>query len=171
MHFKGILKGWILIFFCFFIVTAGCQKEVQARPTAPDFTLSDMSGQSVSLEQYKGRVVLLDFWATWCPPCRMTIPVLIKLQDQYRDNGLVILGVSIDDPKQITDKDMQHFIRMTKINYPVFRFNQKILEDYFSGQALSVPTMFIIDRNGKIRDKIVGFQPDALKKALAAAIK
>ena len=171
MLFKGILKGWILIFFCFFILTAGCQKEVQAGPAAPDFTLSDMSGNTISLEQYRGKVVLLDFWATWCPPCRMTIPVLIKLQDEYRKKGLVILGVSIDDPRQVTGKDLQYFIKMTKINYPVLRSNQKILKDYFAGQNLSVPTMFVIDRNGKIRDKIVGFQPEALEKSLAVAIK
>ena len=171
MYFKDKSKIWILISFFLFIVIVGCQKEVEAGPTAPDFSLKDLSGQTVTLEQYRGKVVLLDFWATWCPPCRMTIPMLIKLQDKYRDDGLVILGISIDDPQQITDKDLRYFIKMNKINYPVLRYNQKVMKDYFEGERVSIPTMFIVDRNGKIRDMIVGYAPDPLKKSLAAVMK
>jgi peroxiredoxin len=171
MYFRDKSKIWILIFFFLFIVIVGCQKEVEAGPTAPDFSLKDLSGQTVTLEQYRGKVVLLDFWATWCPPCRMTIPMLIKLQDKYRDDGLVILGISIDDPQQITDKDLRYFIKMNKINYPVLRYNQKVMKDYFEGERVSIPTMFVVDRNGKIRDMIVGYAPDPLKKSLAAVMK
>lgn len=171
MYFRDKSKIWILISFFLFIVIVGCQKEVEAGPTAPDFSLKDLSGQTVTLEQYRGKVVLLDFWATWCPPCRMTIPMLIKLQDKYRDDGLVILGISIDDPQQITDKDLRYFIKMNKINYPVLRYNQKVMKDYFEGERVSIPTMFVVDRNGKIRDMIVGYAPDPLKKSLAAVMK
>lgn len=171
MYFKDKPKSRILIFFFLILVIVGCQKEVEAGPTAPDFSLKDLSGQTVTLEQYRGKVVLLDFWATWCPPCRMTIPMLIKLQDKYRDDGLVILGISIDDPQQITDKDLRYFIKMNKINYPVLRYNQKVMKDYFEGERVSIPTMFVVDRNGKIRDMIVGYAPDPLKKSLAAVMK
>ncbi|MBW1782256.1 MAG: TlpA family protein disulfide reductase [Deltaproteobacteria bacterium] len=171
MNFKGAFGIWILICFSFYMFMAGCQKEVEAGPLAPDFSLSDISGGNVSLEQHRGSVVLLDFWATWCPPCRMTIPVLIDLQEQYKKKGLVILGISVDDPRQINDKDLFYFKKMTKINYPVLRSNQKVMEDYFAGERMAVPTMFVIDRNGRITDKIVGFQPDALEKSLAAVIK
>ena len=171
MYFRDKSKIWILISFFLFIVIVGCQKEVEAGPTAPDFSLKDLSGQTVTLEQYRGKVVLLDFWATWCPPCRMTIPLLIKLQEKYRDDGLVILGISIDDPQQITDKDLRYFIKMNKINYPVLRYNQKVMKDYFEGERVSIPTMFVVDRNGKIRDMIVGYAPDPLKKSLAAVMK
>ncbi len=171
MYFKDKSKIWILISFFLLIVIVGCQKEVEAGPTAPDFSLKDLSGQTVTLEQYRGKVVLLDFWATWCPPCRMTIPMLIKLQDKYRDDGLVILGISIDDPQQITDKDLLYFKKMSKINYPILRYNQKVMKDYFEGERVSVPTMFVVDRNGKIRDMIVGYAPDPLKKSLAAVMK
>ena len=171
MYFKDKSKSWILVFFCLFMVIVGCQKEVEAGPTAPDFSLKDLSGQTVTLEQYRGKVVLLDFWATWCPPCRMTIPLLIELQEKYRDDGLVILGISIDDPQQITDKDLRYFIKMSKINYPVLRFNQNVMKDYFEGERVSVPTMFVVDRNGKIRDMIVGYAPDPLKKSLAAVMQ
>ena len=171
MYFKDKSKSWILIFFCLFMVIIGCQKEVKAGPTAPDFSLTNLSGQTVTLEQYRGKVVILDFWATWCPPCRMTIPLLINLQEKYRDEGLVILGISIDDLRQITDKDLRYFKKMAKINYPVLRFNQKVMQDYFAGERVAVPTMFVVDRNGKIRDKIVGYAPDPLEKSLAAVIK
>ena len=171
MYFKDKSKSWILICFCLFLVIVGCQKDVEAGPTAPDFSLTTLAGQTVTLEQYRGKVVLLDFWATWCPPCRMTIPLLIKLQEKYRDEGLVILGISIDDPRQISDKDLRYFKKMTKINYLVMRSNQKVLHDYFAGDSLSVPTMFVVDRNGKVRDKIVGYAPDPLEKSLAAVMK
>jgi thiol-disulfide isomerase/thioredoxin len=171
MYFKDKSSDWILIFFCLCMMVAACQKEVETGPTAPDFSLSSLAGQTVTLEQYRGKVVLLDFWATWCPPCRMTIPLLIKLQEKYRDEGLVILGISIDDPRQITNKDLKYFKKMTKINYPVLRFNEKVMQDYFAGERVSVPTMFVVDRNGKIRDKIVGYAPDPLEKSLAAVIK
>ena len=171
MYFKDKSKSWILIFFFSILVIVGCQKEVEAGPTAPDFSLKDLSGKTVTLEQYRGKVVLLDFWATWCPPCRMTIPMLIELQDKYREKGLVILGISIDDPQQVADKDLRYFVKMTKINYPVLRFNQKVMKDYFEGERVSVPTMFVVDRNGKIIDMIVGYAPDPLKKSLAAVMK
>ena len=171
MNFKGTLVNCTLIFFCFLILFAGCQEKVEAGPMAPDFSLPDLSGKNVSLEKYRGKVVLLDFWATWCSPCRMTIPVLINLQEQYRKKGLAILGVSIDDPRRVKDKDLLYYKKMTKINYPILRFNQKVIRDYFSGEQLAVPTMFVIDRNGRIKDKIVGFQPEALEKSLTAAIQ
>lgn len=171
MYFKDKSKGWILVFFCLFMVIVGCQKEVEAGPTAPDFSLKTISCQTVTLEQYRGKVVLLDFWATWCPPCMMTIPQLIKLQEKYRDQGLVILWISVDDLQQITDKDLLYFKKMSKINYPVLRFNQKVMQDYFAGESVAVPTMFVVDRNGRIRDKIVGYAPDPLEKSLAAVMK
>jgi len=171
MNPKDSSKVWILFFFSLFVVMVGCQKEVQAGPTAPDFSLSSLSDETVTLEQYRGKVVLLDFWATWCPPCRMTIPQLIELQDKYKDEGLIILGISVDDPGQISDKDLRYFKKMTKINYPILRYNQEVMRDYFSGERVSVPTMFVVDRNGKIRDKIVGYAPDSLKKSLAAVLK
>jgi cytochrome c biogenesis protein CcmG, thiol:disulfide interchange protein DsbE len=171
MNLNGLFASGTFICFCFFILATGCQKEVEAGPLAPDFSLPDLSGQTISLEQYRGSVVLLDFWATWCPPCKMTVPVLINLQERYKNKGFVILGISVDDPQLIADKDLLYFKKMTRINYPLLRFNQKLMEDYFSGEQMAVPTMFIIDRNGRIRDKIVGFQPEALEKSLAAVVK
>jgi len=171
MKFKYAAGSCIPIYFALFLLFAGCQKEFEAGPLAPDFSLSDLSGQTVSLGQHRGSVVLLDFWATWCGPCRLTIPLLAKLHERYKDKGLVILGISVDDPQLIQDKDLLHYKKMTQIEYPLLRFNQKVMKDYFSGEQVAIPTMFVIDRNGRIRDKLVGFQPDALEKSLAAVVK
>jgi cytochrome c biogenesis protein CcmG/thiol:disulfide interchange protein DsbE len=171
MNHKGVFGIGIVIFFSLFILAAGCEKAVEAGPLAPDFSLSDLSGQTVSLEQYRGSVVLLDFWATWCAPCKMTIPLLDKLHEQYKDKGLVILGISVDDPQLIKDKDLLYYKKMAQIDYPLLRFNQKVMDDYFSGEQMAIPTMFVIDRNGRIREKIVGFQPETLEKSLAAVVK
>ncbi len=171
MKHKYITGIGLLICFALLIGFSACEREVEAETLAPEFSIPDLSGETVSLEQYRGSVVLLDFWATWCPPCRMTIPVLVDLQQQYKNKGLVILGVSIDDPRQVSDHDLTYFKKMTDINYPLLRYTPKLMQDYFFGEQLSVPTMFVIDRNGHIRDKIVGFRPEALEKSLAAVIQ
>jgi len=171
MPLKSHSKLWLLFFISFFILYSGCQKEVAAGPMAPDFSLKDLSGKTVSLSSYRGRVVLLDFWATWCPPCRMSIPELVGLQEKYRDKGLAILGLSVDDPQRVSDKDLKEFKKMAKINYPILRVDQKILEDYFAKQRMAIPTMFIIDGEGKIIEKIPGFLPGALEKSLEPLLK
>lgn len=150
----------------FLFLSIGCQKDVGANPTAPGLSLSDLSGNTISLEEARGKVVLLDFWATWCPPCRMSIPELIKLQEKFGEKGLVILGVSMDDPRKITDKDLRAFKKQLQINYTILRANRQVLKDYFGNEAISIPTMFIIDREGKIRDKLVGFRPGTLEKSV-----
>jgi len=171
MNFKGVYGIGIFVYLSFVLLATGCEKQIEAGPFAPDFTLSDLSGQTVSLEQHRGSVVLLDFWATWCGPCRMTIPLLAKLQKQYKDKGLVILGVSVDDPQLVNDSDLLYYKKMAQIDYQLLRYNQKVMQDYFSGQQVAIPTMFVIDRKGRIRDKIVGFQPETLERSLAAAVK
>jgi len=161
----------LFMWFALLLLFAGCEKSVEAGRLAPDFSLPDITGQTVSLEQYRGSVVLLDFWATWCGPCRMTIPLLTRLHEQYKDRGLVILGISVDDPQLIKDSDLVYYKKMAQIDYPLLRFNQKVIEDYFSREQMAIPTMFVIDRNGRIRDRIVGFQPETLEKSVAAVFQ
>ena len=158
-----ILAGSVLV--CFFFIF-GCQKDVGANTTAPDFSLLDLSGRTVSMNQFRGKIVLLDFWATWCPPCRMSIPELIKMEKKYGDKGLVILAVSLDHPRQLTDTQLLAFKERNSINYRIMRFNPKIIQDYFGPQSPSIPTQFIIDRKGKITNRLVGFNPGALEKHL-----
>ena len=171
MHFIRKLMfftGTVLIIFLF---NFGCCNEAGAGSMAPEFSLPDLSGRMISLEEHRGSVVILDFWATWCPPCRMSIPELVKLQEKYGETGLVILGLSMDNPRQVTDEKLQAFKEKNNINYIILRVNEKVIKDYFKTTSVSIPTMFVIDREGKIRDKLVGFKPNAVEKSLNEVIK
>lgn len=121
--------------------------ESAAAPLAPGWQLADPAGQPISSEQFKGKVVLLNFWATWCPPCRREIPGLIKLQQAYADRGLVVVGVSFDykSPKKVAP-----FMKKYGINYPVAMGDNTIAENYGGGSSLALPTTFIIDRDGRM---------------------
>ena len=167
MRFNNKSKPLTTLLLAFFVFTIGCQKEVEADLTAPDFSLSDLSGNTTSLEQHRGSVVLLDFWATWCPPCRISIPEMVKVQKKFREKGLVILGISMDDPRMVTDEQLRTFGKQLGINYRLLRANSQVLQDYFGNESISIPTMFIIDREGKIRNKLVGFIPGALEKSVS----
>lgn len=119
-------------------------------PPAPEFTLPTPEGQSLSLSEYRGKVVLLDFWATWCEPCRDEIPRFVALQEKYRDQGLQIIGASMDDgPDPVRDFDRQF-----KMNYPIVMGNAKLGEVY--GGVLGLPIAFLIGRDGRIYAKHIG---------------
>jgi thiol-disulfide isomerase/thioredoxin len=162
-----ILTAYLLTFIFF---NFGCQKQAGAGPTAPDFTLADTYGHKISLNQYRGRIVVLDFWATWCGPCIEAIPELVKLQEKYREKGLVILGITMDDPQMVTNEDLRAFKKKTKINYTILRFNNKVAQDYL-GEPPAIPAVFLIDREMKIIDRIVGYRPGALEKSLMQVLK
>ena len=162
---------WLLCAAVAALTVTGCQPSAESGPMAPDFSLQDLSDQAVSLSDFRGKVVLLDFWATWCPPCRMSIPELVKVQHKYRDDGLEILGISLDDPQDELVRYLKEFKTKYKINYRILRFNNKIMQDYFGMESPAIPTMFVIDRDGKIREKIVGFDPKALNRSLAKLLK
>ncbi len=117
---------------------------------APNFSLLDLTGQRVELSSYRGKVVLLDFWATWCDPCRDEIPLFVELQDRYRDQGLEIIGVSMDDGPE----PVREFSRRFKMNYPVVMGNAKTGELY--GGVLGLPIAFLIGRDGRIRARHIG---------------
>jgi len=165
---KGFFIGLFFIPLLFFI---GCHKGVEADSTAPDFILSDINNRPISLRDYRGRVVILDFWATWCYACRMSIPELIRLQNEYGEKGLFILSISLDSPDYISNNDLMRFKEALGINYKILRGNIKVIEDYFGDQKPMIPTMFIIDRNGRIKAKIIGFNPIALRQVLGRLLK
>ena len=116
----------------------------------PAFTVRDIDGKTISLADLKGKVVLVNFWATWCPPCRAEIPDLVKLQDKYRDK-LVVLGISEDevDPAQV-----KAFATAQKMNYPIVMATTE-LRQIFKGVA-ALPTTFVLDTEGKIQMRHVG---------------
>jgi cytochrome c biogenesis protein CcmG/thiol:disulfide interchange protein DsbE len=170
MYSKVKLTVLVVSVMAFFLSGIGCQEKASAGPTAPDFSLPDLSENMTTLEQYRGRVVVVDFWATWCPPCKMSIPELVKVQKQYRDKGLVVLGISLDDPGRAGDEYLRAFKDDYNINYTVLRFNNQVLLDYFGFETPAIPTMFLIDREGKVIGKFVGFRPGALEKALKGVL-
>jgi len=117
----------------------------EARAAAPSWELNDVGGKPLKLSDFKGKVVILDFWATWCPPCRAEIPGFVALQNKYADKGLTVIGVSVDEQGPSVVKP---FMRQLKMNYPVVMADQKIIADY--GGIEAIPTTFIIDREGAI---------------------
>jgi peroxiredoxin len=131
---------------------------------APAFTLKDTTGHKVSLSDYKGKAVIVDFWATWCAPCKIEIPWLEELHKQYAGQGLVILGVSEDDldpddkAKLLKQKqDIADSAKKLQINYPVLIDDASVATPYGGIDAL--PTTFYIDRSGKVVAATVGLVP------------
>ena len=119
---------------------------------APAWNLKDVKGNSVKLSDFKGKVVILDFWATWCPPCQAEIPHFIGLQEKYGKQGLVVVGVSVDEggPDVVSS-----FVTANKINYPIVLGNLDVAQLYDATEG--IPTTFVIDRTGNIVAKHLGF--------------
>ena len=138
-------------------VRAQTVKPDKDRKPAPNFTLKDADGKVVQLSDYKGKVVLLDFWATWCGPCKIEIPWFIDLQRRNKDKGFEVLGVSMDDNGW---EDVKPFVATFKVNYRVVIGNDETAQNF--GGVESLPTTFLIDREGKIAAVHVGL--DASKK-------
>lgn len=171
MDLKNPAKVILVFFFILSVSFLGCETKADTKEVeAPDFTLEDLSGKNISLSRYKGSVVVLDFWATWCQPCRMSIPELVKLQENYRDKGFVVLGISMDsvDTKNSYISD---FCEKFKVNYPILRVDEKTIRKYFGNGELSIPTMFIVDRQGIVVDMYSGYSPGALERSLKQILK
>ena len=117
---------------------------------APGFTLPQLNGQQIHLSDYRGKVVLLDFWATWCDPCREEVPHLVELQNKYRDRGLQIIGISMDDDAE----PVRDFYQRFNMNYSVVMGNATTGEAY--GGVLGLPIAFLIDRDGRVYSKHIG---------------
>lgn len=117
---------------------------------APGFTLKLTDGKDIKLSNYKGKIVIIDFWATWCPPCRRGIPDMIDIQKKYQ-RDVVIIGISLD---RETKPDVVPFIKKYEINYPVAYGTTEVVVAF--GNIEAIPTSFIIDKSGQIVDKHIG---------------
>lgn len=144
---------WALALVLLALWASGCSQESppeKPRP-APDFTLPDSDGNQVRLSDYRGKVVLLDFWATWCPPCRAAIPHIVSLQRKYRSEGFVVFGLNMDH----NPEDLVSFMSRVSVNYPILMTDTAMRDSY--GGVSSIPLAFLIDRQGNIRDKYMGY--------------
>jgi thiol-disulfide isomerase/thioredoxin len=121
------------------------------KPARLDFKLKDMNGVDVKLDSFKGKVILINFWATWCGPCKAEIPSLVELQEKYADD-LVVLGFSVDDPAE----KMKPYAEEYKVNYPLLAGNGREDVQNAFGPLLGIPVSVIIDRQGIIAKKHTG---------------
>jgi peroxiredoxin len=146
--FKSLLAAAIVIL----ALLPGCTSKEQgtASAAAPDFTLQDLSGKKVTLSGLKGSVVLLEFWATWCPPCRESIPGIERLHKAYGGKGLTVLAISFDEGGW--DK-VRNFTAEHQITYSVLKGTDDVSTKY---QVRMIPAMYLVDRQGIIRKQYMG---------------
>ena len=144
--------------------TQQAEAKIDGKP-APEVKFKDLDGNDVTLAQYKGTVVLVDFWATWCPPCRMAIPGLNELHRKYKDRGVSIVGISVDE----NPKALVGFDRETHIEYVSLLTSEKAEKAF--GSIVGLPSTFVLDRQGKVYKSYVGeVDRDELESDLQALL-
>jgi peroxiredoxin len=133
-------------------VAVGDACPADAKPANLDFTLKDMNNRDVRLSDFKGKVILLDFWATWCAPCKVEIPWFVEFQDKYGPAGLQVVGISVDD----THEQLKPFVTQLKMNYVVLQgLGHDDVQDAY-GPMWGIPVTVLISRDGKICAKHTG---------------
>lgn len=146
----------IIVFALVLSVLGACSQgfAIEIGEKAPEFSLKDINGKTVSITDFNGKVVILDFFASWCPPCRQEVPDFIELQKTYGDKGFAMLGVAL-----VTVEEAKDFADKAGINYPVLVDDGKVSNLY--GPIRSIPTTFVLDKLGKIVKMYIGFRPKA----------
>jgi thiol-disulfide isomerase/thioredoxin len=129
---------------------------------APEFALPDLDGKVVKSGDLRGKVVILDFWATWCPPCRQEVPHFVALQSKYRDQGLEIVGLSLDKGGA---NDVKPFVEEYNVNYMMLIANDQTASDF--GGITGIPTTFVLDKDGKIVKRFLGYtDPEVFEETI-----
>lgn len=176
--FEEIKRAWagIPLALCviYMLTLAGCAKknaetdesagdETVSAVKAPNFSLPDLQGNTLKFSDFKGKVILVDFWATWCGPCKLEVPHLVDLYEQYNAQGFEIIGIALDNSGA---EVVEPFTREYNVTYPVVLGNREVAIAF--GGLTAIPTAFLVDKSGNIVGKYVGYQEKAV---LEEAIK
>jgi len=153
---RFLLRGSIVLCLGLIFLLPHCAKKEKESVSAPDFTLKTLDGQEITLSKLKGKVILLDFWATWCGPCRESIPHLVDLYKTYQKNGLEVIGMNLDRGDIET---VRRFAKSMNIPYPIVSTPEEVSRNF---GITGLPTAVFIDKEGKVREKIVGFNAAAV---------
>jgi peroxiredoxin len=140
---------------------SGSDSTMQAPKPAPDFALQDVDGTVHHLSDYRGKVVMLNFWATWCPPCRKEIPEFAQLQKDFGTQGIQFVGIALDDEGLAKVKP---WLANHPVSYPILLPDPKVTASY--GEMSSIPVTFVIDRKGMIRSSFTGWRTDTVVEAM-----
>ena len=139
--------------------------ELKVGTKAPAWKLNGLDGKAVQSADFKGKVVVFNFWATWCPPCVREIPDFVEVQKEFKDKGVVFIGVSVDKPaaEKKTTAKVKSFVEKMKINYPIVWGDNKVDKDY--GGITNIPHTYVVDKKGVIRASHLGMisKKDLLK--------
>lgn len=148
------MKIALLIILTSVLLINGCaEKLARVGELAPDFQLKDLDGQAVALSEFRGKPLLLNFWATWCPPCRAEMPYIQQVYDEWSDKGLVVFAINIGE----SSAKVKEFMQISGLSFPVLLdTDENIANIYTTGD---IPTSIFIDGDGIIQDKIIGAFP------------
>jgi thiol-disulfide isomerase/thioredoxin len=152
-----VIVGMIVAGAVYFYLAAGDTKPL------PEFSVKTLDGRTIKLSDYRGKVVVLDFWASWCPPCRDEVPVLVELAGQHGARGLEVVGLSLEDPDEEIEA-VKRFVKEYKVNYTVGFASTEMFATLAGEGELPIPQTFIYDKDGKLRAHLVGFTPNESKR-------
>jgi thiol-disulfide isomerase/thioredoxin len=150
--FYNLKRIGFLFAFCLVVIASAAVQELSAATKVPDFSYSEVAGdERIDIRDYRGKVVLINFWATWCGPCLQEMPSLVELQKKYGPQGFAVIGVSIDEGGSGVVAKM---IKKIGVNYPIVIGNRKLGREF--GGIYGVPTSFLVDRSGNVIKRYTG---------------
>lgn len=153
----------VIMICCFAAFGCGKKKEAPSEPIISDINIVDSDGFGVLKEQYKGKLILINFFASWCPPCKMETPDFVKVYNEYKDKNFVIVGISIDDNKQ----DAIDFVNEFGVTYPVYMAEPSLRKKY---NVAKVPTNLIYSPDGELVQIIEGMISEAMLRRMAQLV-
>ena len=158
------------------VVLPGDSATTAAVRVPSDFDVPTIDGRTIKLSDYRGKVVVLDFWATWCPPCRKEIPQLVRIANQNRDKGVEVIGLHIDDQGRSTTEAIRQFIDQYSINYTIALASNAMFVAYLGSEETAIPQTLVFNREGRLVTHLIGYDEtharkldEAVNRALAGS--